>query len=57
MDKMLKSLSNEIAVTAFDNNTLAFGTAARVREAFGDDQIESQRRSSRSGKQKPERGC
>lgn len=34
MDKMLKSLSNEIAVTAFDNNTLAFGTAARVREAF-----------------------
>ncbi|MEO6588341.1 MAG: hypothetical protein ABIP06_03345 [Pyrinomonadaceae bacterium] len=34
MDKMLKSLSSEIAVTAFDNNTLAFGTAARVREAF-----------------------
>lgn len=34
MDKMLKSLSNEIAVTAYDDNTLAFGTAARVREAF-----------------------
>ena len=34
LDKMLKSLSNEIAVTAFDGNTLAFGTAARVREAF-----------------------
>ena len=37
MDKMLKSLSNEIAVTAYDNNTLAFGTAARVREAFAND--------------------
>ncbi len=36
-DKMLKSVSNEIAVTAYDNNTLAFGTAARLREAFADD--------------------
>lgn len=37
LDKMLISLSNEIAVTAYDNNTLAFGTAARVREAFAND--------------------
>ena len=37
-DKMLnltlKSISDEIAVTTYDNNTLAFGTSARVREAF-----------------------
>ncbi|CAN5636930.1 hypothetical protein BH20ACI4_BH20ACI4_19070 [soil metagenome] len=34
IDKLLNSISDEIAVTTFDNNTLAFGTAARVREAF-----------------------
>jgi hypothetical protein len=34
-EKILKSLSNEIAVTAYDDKTLAFGTLARVREAFG----------------------
>jgi hypothetical protein len=34
IDKMMNSLSKEIAVTSFDNNTLAFGTAARVRETF-----------------------
>ena len=37
MDKMLFTLSNEIAVTAYDGNTLAFGTAARVREAFANE--------------------
>jgi hypothetical protein len=37
LDKMLAGLSNEVAVTAFDNNTLAFGTAARLREAFATD--------------------
>lgn len=30
-----KILSNEIAVTSFDDNTLVFGTLARVREAIG----------------------
>jgi hypothetical protein len=34
IDKMLTGISDEIAVTTFDTNTLAFGTAARVREAF-----------------------
>lgn len=34
LDKMLDSISDEIALTNYDNNTLAFGTAARVREAF-----------------------
>ena len=37
LDKMLKSLSTEIAVTAYDDNTLAFGTVARVREAFANE--------------------
>lgn len=32
---LLKNLSREIAVTVYDDNTLAFGTTARVREAFG----------------------
>jgi len=35
LGSLLKNLSKEIAVTAYDDNTLAFGTAARVREAFG----------------------
>lgn len=34
-EKILKNLSNELAVTAYDDKTLAFGTVARVREAFG----------------------
>ncbi len=33
-DKMFKGLSNELAVTAYDNNTLAIGSVARVRETF-----------------------
>lgn len=36
LDKMLDGISNEIAVTSYDANTLAFGSAARVREAFAD---------------------
>lgn len=35
LGSLFKNISQEIAVTAYDNNTLAFGTAARVREAFG----------------------
>jgi hypothetical protein len=34
LDKITKSLSREVAVTTFDDKTLAFGTLARVREAF-----------------------
>lgn len=37
LDKIMNSLSNEVAVTAYDANTLAFGTPARVREAFTND--------------------
>lgn len=33
-DKVTKSLDREIAVTTFDEKTLAFGTPVRVREAF-----------------------
>ncbi len=32
IDKMFKGLSDELAVTAYDNNTLAIGSMARVRE-------------------------
>lgn len=35
LNSVFKNLSREIAVTAYDDNTLAFGTTARVREAFG----------------------
>lgn len=35
IDKMFDSLSHEFAVTAFDNNTLAIGSLARVRETLG----------------------
>lgn len=35
IDKALKGLSGEIALTAYDTNTLAIGTLPRVREAFG----------------------
>lgn len=34
LDKITKSLTREIAVTVYDERTLAFGTPARVREAF-----------------------
>jgi len=34
IDRLLNSLSNEIAVTSLDGNTLAFGSLARVRETF-----------------------
>ena len=34
LDKVTKNLKNEVAVTTFDDKTLAFGTTARVREAF-----------------------
>jgi len=34
IDKMFKSLSSELAVTAFDSNTLAIGSPARVRETY-----------------------
>ncbi len=34
LDKVIKNLTREIAVTTFDDKTLAFGTTARVREAF-----------------------
>ncbi|HXH70071.1 MAG TPA: hypothetical protein VNI60_07065 [Pyrinomonadaceae bacterium] len=34
IDKMFKGLSDELAVTAYDNNTLAIGSVARVRETF-----------------------
>lgn len=32
LDKMLAGLSNELAVTTYDNNTLALGSLVRVRE-------------------------
>lgn len=34
LDRMFDNLSREVAVTAFDNNTLAIGSLARVRESF-----------------------
>jgi hypothetical protein len=34
IDKVIGKLSQELAVTAFDSNTLAFGTAARVRQTL-----------------------
>jgi hypothetical protein len=34
LDRMIKGLSKEIAVTSLDGNTLAFGSLARVRETF-----------------------
>lgn len=34
IDKVISKLSQEIAVSAFDPNTLAFGTAARVRQTI-----------------------
>ena len=34
MDRMINSLTKEIAVTSLDGNTLAFGSLARVRETF-----------------------
>jgi len=35
MNRMFDSLSREVAVAAFDDNTLAIGTPMRVRESFG----------------------
>lgn len=34
LDKITNSLTREVAVTTYDDKTLAFGTPARVREAF-----------------------
>jgi hypothetical protein len=34
IDKMLNSLTRELAVTTYDNGTLAIGSPARVRETF-----------------------
>jgi hypothetical protein len=34
VDRMINSLTKEIAVTSLDGNTLAFGSLARVRETF-----------------------
>lgn len=34
IDKMFDSLTNELAVAAYDNNTLALGTLTRLRETF-----------------------
>ena len=34
IDRMIKGLTKEIAVTSLDGNTLAFGSLARVRETF-----------------------
>lgn len=34
IDRLIRSLTKEIALTTYDNNTLAFGSLARVREAF-----------------------
>ncbi len=34
IDEMLDGLSNELALTSYDNNTLALGSPARVREMF-----------------------
>lgn len=35
IDRMFDGLENELAVTAFDSNTLAVGSLARVRETLG----------------------
>lgn len=35
IDKITKSLTNEFALTNFDNNTLAIGTVERVKETLG----------------------
>lgn len=35
LDKMFEGLSREFAVAAFDGNTLAIGSTARLRETFG----------------------
>lgn len=35
IERMFDGLENELAVTAFDNNTLAIGTPARIRETLG----------------------
>lgn len=35
LDRMFAGLENELAVTALDNNTLAIGTTARIRETLG----------------------
>lgn len=35
LDKMFDGLSNELAVASFDDNTLAIGSVARLRETFG----------------------
>ena len=34
LDRMINGLTKEIAVASFDNNTLVFGSLARVRETF-----------------------
>ena len=34
LDKVTQNLTREVAVTTYDDKTLAFGTPARVREAF-----------------------
>jgi hypothetical protein len=34
IDRVINSLTKEVAVTAYDNNTLAFGSLNRVRDAF-----------------------
>lgn len=34
IDKMFRGLSDELAVSAYDNNTLAIGSLVRVRETF-----------------------
>lgn len=34
-DKMFRQLSKEIALTAYDNNTIAFGSVERVKETIG----------------------
>ena len=34
IDRMIQGLTKEVAVASYDNNTLAFGSMARVRETF-----------------------
>jgi hypothetical protein len=34
LDKLMKSLSGEMAITSFDTNTVAFGTTERVKETL-----------------------
>lgn len=34
-DRMMQSLSNEVALTSYDNNTLVIGSLARLRETVG----------------------